>query len=81
MTNDKIIAEIERLLAVLKEQTANERSIAFPDTARNVVITFSDGTESEGWYDNVKHKWFARNKDGWRAVRTNKKVVAWRELK
>jgi len=79
MTNEKLISEIERLLSVLKEQTANERSIAFPDTARNVVITFSDGTESEGWYDNVRHKWFGMV--GARAVRTNKKVVAWRELK
>lgn len=91
MTNEKLIAEIERLLVELKEQTDRDALTSdtvwidcqeTPDSPRDVCIRFSDGSERRGWA-SVPGKWFEYDEDGsyYALVPEDKKVVSWRELK
>ena len=90
MTNEQLIAEIERLLDELKEQTKPGAITSdtvwidcqeTPDSPRDVCIRFSDGFEARGWA-SVKG-WFEYDEDGryYAPVSQDNKVVAWRELK
>ena len=48
-----------------------------PDTERAVIILFSDGTDTIGWYRAPRHgkqgKWM-------HAIKNCKDVIGWREL-
>ena len=91
MTNEQLIAEIERLLDELKEQTKPGAITSdtvwidcqeTPDSPRDVCIRFSDGSERRGWA-SVPGKWFEYDEDGsyYAIVPKNKEVVAWRKLR